>query len=58
MNKQIYKEIKEELIQVLDLMSILKSGLNNMNKPLNDTVPYAVLASVIEEKISNAVDGM
>lgn len=48
--------IKDNLIEIQELIYVLKMALDNMEQPICDTTPYASLAKVIERKIACIVE--
>lgn len=56
MNIKKSKKIHNKLIEISSLVYVLKIALNNMEQPINDTTPFAVLAKIIEYKINHVLE--
>lgn len=56
MNEEKIDEIGNKLLEICELLYVLKMALDNDNQPNLDTHPYAALAAAIRTMILNILE--
>lgn len=49
-------QIHNRLVEISCLIYVLKTALDNVEQPINDTAPFAKLAKIIEHKINRILE--
>ncbi len=56
MHTEKLSKIHNKLVEVSCLIYVLKTALDNVEQPINDTTHFAKLANIIEHKINHTLE--